>query len=260
MSAVFTATYADSYDLLYQDKDYAAECDVIERIFQTHGENPIQSILDLGCGTGSHALNLAKRGYKVVGVDRSEDMLAHARRKAAELIDPGEIVFQEGDICRLDLQQRFDAVLIMFAALGYQLENAQVLSALKTAHNHLHPGGLLLFDVWYGPAVLHQRPVPRVKIIPTSEGRILRVASGELDTRHHVCNVHFQLWHMNKTRLIANVEEEHQMRYYFPLELELFLEQAGLTLVRLGAFPEYDSAPSEETWNVLGVARRPMCA
>ena len=49
MSKVFGPIYADVYDLLYHDKDYVAECDLIECVFQTYGDGPIRSVLDLGC-------------------------------------------------------------------------------------------------------------------------------------------------------------------------------------------------------------------
>ena len=255
MSDVFGSIYADAYDLFYCDKDYAAECDLIERLFQTYSDGPIRSILDLGCGTGNHAIPLAQRGYRVVGVDCSESMLAHARRKAAGLSDGSDVAFHQGDICSVDLQRRFDTALMMFAVLGYQLENADVLSALRTAHQHLRPGGLLIFDVWYGPAVLHQRPSQRIKVIPTSEGKILRVVSGELDIRRHVCTVHFHVWRLEGEQVVAETEESHAMRYFFPRELDLFLECSEFALVRLGAFPEFNRDSDETTWNVLGVAR-----
>jgi len=76
---VFGQAYADQYDLLYHDKDYEAECDLLEEVFRRYGQEPIKSILDLGCGTGNHAILLARRGYRVTGVDLSADMLAHAR-------------------------------------------------------------------------------------------------------------------------------------------------------------------------------------
>lgn len=256
MSDVFGAIYADSYDLLYHDKDYAAECDLIERIFHAYGDDSIHSILDLGCGTGNHAIHLAQRSYEVVGVDRSESMLAQARKKAADLgMNRNNIAFERGDILSIDLQRHADAALMMFAVLGYQLENANVLSALRTARRHLCPGGLLIFDVWYGPAVLHHRPCQRVKVIPTPGGQILRVASGKLDIRCHVCTVHFHVWQLEGERLVGETEESHSMRYFFPLELDLFSECSGFALIRLGAFPEFDQDPDEETWNVLGVAR-----
>ena len=255
MNNVFGPIYADAYDLFYHDKDYVAECDLIECIFQIYGDGPIRSVLDLGCGTGNHAIPLAQRGYEVVGVDRSESMLAHAQSKAASFSSGSSVAFHQGDIRSVDLQCRFDAALMMFAVLGYQLENTDVLSALRTAHRHLHPGGLLIFDVWYGPAVLHQRPSQRIKVIPTPEGKILRVASGELDIRRHICTVHFHMWRLEGERLLAETEEGHSMRYFFPRELDLFLECSGFAPIRLGAFREFDQDPDETTWNVLSVAR-----
>jgi SAM-dependent methyltransferase len=254
MSEVFGSVYGDAYDLLYYDKDYAAECDLINRIFKTYGHGHFRDILDLGCGTGNHSLPLARQGYKVVGIDRSSDMLAHARTKAADAELNGKTSFYEGDILNIDLERQFDAVLIMFAVLGYQVENSDVLSALRTARRHLRSGGLLIFDVWYGPAVLHQRPSDRLKVIPSPEGRILRVASGELDVRRHLCTVHFRVWRLAGDRLVTETEETHPMRYFFPLELNLFLECCGFNLVRLGGFPDLEREPDETTWNVLGVA------
>lgn len=255
MSEIFAPSYADAYDVVYSNKDYAAECNLIDRIFREHGETRIHSVLDLGCGTGNHAIPLAQRGYEVFGVDRSEGMLAHARRKATLLPNNGSVGFQHGDIRHVDLQRHCDAVLMMFAVMGYQLGNVDVLSALQTARRHLRQKGLLIFDVWYGPAVLHQRPAQRAKVIPTAEGQVLRVASGELDIQHHVCTVHYDVWRLEGERLVARTEETHQMRYFFPLELELFLQCTGFTLIRLRAFPEFDRDPDETTWNVLGVAR-----
>jgi len=255
MSEVFGSTYGDAYDLLYREKDYAAECDLIERIFQTYGHGAVRSVLDLGCGTGGHAIPLAQRGYEVLGVDRSESMLSHARIKLAGSVSNGRVVVQLGDIRSIALQRHFDAVLMMFAVLGYQPENADVRSALATARRHLRSGGLLLFDVWYGPAVLHQGVSRRVKVIPTPGGQTVRVASAELDTRRHICTVQYHVRRFETGRLVAEAQERHPVRYFFPLELELFLEISGFAMPRLGAFPEFDKDPDEATWNVLGVAR-----
>lgn len=255
MTEVFNAAYSDAYDLIYGEKDYAGECDLIERLFQIYGDHTIHSILDLGCGTGGHAHLLAGRGYKVVGVDRSESMLAYARKKASAFSDDFRVQFRQGDVRGVDLDQRFDAVLMMFAVLGYQNGNEDVLAALKTARRHLAVGGLFLFDVWYGPAVLRERPGERVKEIATPTGQILRTAQGEIDTRQHLCNVHYQVSRLEKGRPAEHTEELHTMRYFFPLELEFFLQCAGFGVLRLGAFPEFDREPDETTWNVMCAAK-----
>src|SRR5262249_7821642 len=139
---------SEVYDDLYADKDYAAECTLIESILHQFQFGAGTRVLDLGCGTGSHALPLAARGYHVVGVDRSSAMLARARDKAARR--GLDISFQQGDIRAVSLEERFDCVLLMFAVLGYQVEDADIEQTLACARCHLRPHGLLIFDVWYG--------------------------------------------------------------------------------------------------------------
>jgi SAM-dependent methyltransferase len=256
-SQVFGDIYAGVYDSLYQDKDYEAECDLLEAVFQRFGQAPVHHVLDLGCGTGNHSIRLAQRGYAITGVDRSPDMLASARQKAKDSQPEAgmEVEFLEGDLRSFRSSQVFDAVLMMFAVLGYQVENADVLAALHTARQGLKLGGLLVLDVWYGPAVLVMRPTDRVKVIPIIDGTILRVASGRLDTRHQTCTVRYHLWRLEGNVLTDETSEEHTMRYFFARELEFFFQQAGLTLETLSAFPDLDRQPDETTWNVLAVGR-----
>jgi SAM-dependent methyltransferase len=255
MTELFGSEYADVYDVLYKDKDYLEESRLIDRLLQTYGNGPVGSVLDLGCGTGSHALPLAQQGYEVVGVDRSARMLESARKKAVSGQINGKVNFYQEDIRSFQMERSFDASLMMFAVLGYQLENRDVLAALRAARKHLRSGGLFVFDVWYGPAVLRQGPSERVKLIPTDRGQILRVASGELDVERHLCKVSYRLWKMEGDRLIGQTEETHLMRYFFPLELNLFLECSDFIPVRLGVFPDFDRDPDITTWNVLGLAR-----
>jgi len=250
---VFRQDYADHYDLFYAGKDYESECNMIEEVFRRYGKDNIGTILDLGCGTGNHAFPLAKRGYEVIGVDRSGDMLANARSKLANFESQSQPLpmFLQGDLRSLDLDRKFDAVLMMFAVLGYQLTNEDILAALKTVRRHLKPHGLFVCDVWYGPAVLAIRPSDKIKTIPTEDGKVIRLASGNLDIYHHLATVNYHVLHLRGQTLLTESEEAHQMRYFFPQELNLFMALCKLRLLGLRAFSSPERPPNEDTWNAL---------
>jgi SAM-dependent methyltransferase len=254
---VFRHDYADHYDLFYADKDYESECNMIEEVFGRYGKGQIRTILDLGCGTGNHAFPLAKRGYEVTGVDRSGDMLANARSKLTNFKSHSQTLplFLQGELRSLDLEQQFDAVLMMFAVLGYQLTNEDILASLKTVRRHLKPGGLFICDVWYGPAVLTIRPGDKIKTIPTEDGKVVRLASGKLDIYHHQATVNYHVLHLQGRRVLSESKESHQVRYFFPQELALFFDHAGMEMLRLSAFPLLTEDADERSWNALVVAK-----
>jgi SAM-dependent methyltransferase len=249
----FTQQYADQYDLLYGDKNYQVECDLLEQTFEKYGTTQVDSILDLGCGTGNHSVELARRGYRVKGVDLSDDMLSHAIKKAAALTNAPS--FQKGDVRSVMLDDKFDVVLMMFAVLGYQLSNDDLVAALTTVQKHLKPDGLFIFDVWFGPAVLAIRPSERVKVLPTLDGKVIRAASGSVDSNKQQVEVRYHLWHLSGNILVSETEETHHMRYFFPQELAFFMSQCGLSLLNLNAFPDIEHIADETTWNCLGIGR-----
>lgn len=256
MTPVFGNTYAGQYDALYGNKNYPHECDAVQRLLERYGTGPAVSVLDLGCGTGTHAMLLADRGYTVTGVDISLSMLDQARGKSARRPGDHAPQFVEGDIRTVKLNQSFDVVLMMFAVLGYQTRNADVAAALRTVRNHLRPGGLFICDVWFGPAVLAVGPSDRVKVIDEPGGQLHRVASGRLDVMQHTSRVEYHCWRTRAGIEVERTTESHTMRYFYPLELELFLSDAGMELCTICPVDDLDTVPTLDTWNVWVCARR----
>lgn len=248
-------TLASQYDALYEDKNYQAECDTLEEIFRRFGHGVTRHILDLGCGTGGHAIPLSQRGYEVVGVDRVSSMIEIARHKASRNASPRLPRFEVGDIRSFELGHTVDAVICMFAVLGYQTSNADLFAALRTIQRHLKPGGVFVGDIWYGPAVLKQRPSDRLKQAWTGDQRIIRVSKARLDTARDLVEVTFHLWCLRADQVIQESQETHYIRYFFLPEVEFFLSQAGLELLNVFACGQPDQPPSEETWNATIVAR-----
>jgi SAM-dependent methyltransferase len=239
--------YSRYYDLLYRDKDYGAEADYIHSLIGKHRPGA-RTLLDLGCGTGRHANLLAERGYDVVGVDRSPAMLAEARARATK---GGRSEFVEGDLRTVRLERQFDVVVSLFHVMSYQTTNADLLAGLATLRAHLAPGGLFIFDCWYGPAVLNLRPAVRVLRLEDEAIAVTRLAEPVLHPNENVVDVNYHVFVKDKrTGEVSELREEHNMRYLFAPEVAHFLSSAGLVQREMLAWMS-DEAPGADTWGAV---------
>jgi SAM-dependent methyltransferase len=215
----------------------------------------VRRILDLGCGTGGHAVILAQRGYAVTGVDRSNEMLEAAREKTSCKPELANIPsFRQGDIRDFDLGTRFDAVIAMFAVVSYMITNTDIMAAFRAVYRHLNPGGLFVFDAWSGLAVLTERPVERCKIIEANGERIVRIAQPEVNLLQHTVTVHYKILRLEGKHLKAEADEIHPIRFVFPQEVAHYLEDTGFQMRRLCPFLRLKEEVTERDWNIAVVA------
>jgi SAM-dependent methyltransferase len=129
--------------LFPQDRLAAAKTET-DGVLKLLSLNPGARILDLCCGPGRHAVEMAKRGYKVTGADRNKAYLERARISATGL--GLDIEFVEEDMRRFVRPGAFDAVINLFTSFGYFEDEAENLQVLKNIHLSLKPGGIALFD------------------------------------------------------------------------------------------------------------------
>ena len=251
---VFDGVYANGYDALYKDKSYGTECDLVEQALARFATGSSARLLDIGCGTGGHAIELGARGYSVQGVDLSPHMIEIARAKAAGKPNSDKIAWQVADARNFDLKQQFDAAIMMFAVLGYLNSNQDVLAALSNIRRHLRIGAVFACDFWYGPAVLTQRPGDRVRVVSTPRGKLIRATHTELDVNACTAAVNFDIYDIAQDKLVSETNETHRMRYFFATDLSLLLEHAGFAMQQLSAFPDLDAPLSADTWNAFAVA------
>jgi 2-polyprenyl-3-methyl-5-hydroxy-6-metoxy-1,4-benzoquinol methylase len=249
---VFDTAYASSYDLLYSDKNYKKECGFLKKIFQHYGFK-IKTILDLGCGTGAHALLLSRMGYKVAGIDRSSEMLSIAQEKADKL--QLEVDFYKNSIQTANIGRKFDAVISMFAVMSYQIQNTDVALACEAARKHLKRGGCFIFDVWNGLAVMTEKPSQRIKEIRRGDYLMIRFAEPKLHTLSHTVEVHYRILTLKKDKLISVTVETHRMRFFYPQEIQYFLEVAGFSEIRFCPFLKPGNVLTESDWNMTVIAR-----
>jgi SAM-dependent methyltransferase len=142
---------SDAYDLVYNHRDEDEAAQMVDLIESAADPAPRAHILDVACGRGRHARELARRGYRVTGVDLSEDAIAEARARAAA--DGLDVTFQVGDMREAVCQACADGVVNLFTAFGYfedDTDNQAALDAMATA---LRPGGWLVQDFLNAPHV-----------------------------------------------------------------------------------------------------------
>ncbi len=131
------------YDKLNADIDYAAWADFVEDCFARYLPGKPELVLDLACGTGSMTLELARRGYDMIGVDGSADMLSEAFARA----EGAGVLFLEQDMREFELYGTVGAVTCCLDSLNYLLSPTDLVRCFKTVHNYLDPDGLFLFDM-----------------------------------------------------------------------------------------------------------------
>ena len=247
---VFDA-YAAYYDLLYRDKDYAGEAAYVSALLAEQGVRGGQ-MLELGCGTGRHATHFARSGFRVHGVDLSAQMVEQAVRRFAS--DPTGHRFEVGDVRTLRLEDRFDAVISLFHVFSYQSTNDDLDHAFATASRHLRPGGVLVFDFWYGPGVLSDRPVVRVKEMADDTTSVLRIAEPTFLPNENCVDVHYRvLLTERSTQALHRIEETHRMRYLFLPELRRLTAGHGMRIAAAHS-GQTREALSFESWTGTVVA------
>lgn len=224
--------YARYYDLLYKDKDYNGEATYIANLIKRYCPET-QSLLELGSGTGIHASLLAEKGYAVHGIERSPEMLARSQTLAQEIEEiRHRLTFSSGDIRTVRLERRFDAVISLFHVISYQATNADVLAAFTTAKHHLMSGGLFVFDVWYGPAVLTERPAVRIKRIADDQIDVTRLAEPVLHPNENLVDVNYHVFVRERaTNAVKELNETHIMRYFFKPEIEMIANASGFAML-----------------------------
>lgn len=250
----YIGRHAELYDLLYAEKPYAAEAAFVHRCLQSFrpGAN---RLLELACGTGNHAFLLEERGYDIIAIDYSADMLARAQAKARSR--RSQVDFRQQDMRSLDIAERpFDAIICLFDSLGYAETNDNIIQILSRVHEHLSPGGIFLFEFWHAGAMVRSYDPVRVRRIRTPDGRLERISETRIDYSKQVCFVSYTINELHDDGTYQSLQETQVNRFFLLQEMALFLAQAGLTPLKWFSGFQEDEHITGETWHVIGVARK----
>lgn len=216
--------------------------------------------LDVGCGTGRVAFDLAREGYAVVGVDTSSPMLERARQRAEQEDSAGRIRWLEADVAALALDERFGLAVFAYNGFMHLLEQGAQLAALKHIAAHLKPGGALAIDVPNPIEMFRVDDNPnlvleRIFSDPQTGQQVMQQSLASVDRAAQLMSVTWVYDRIGDEGLVYRRLVPIRLRYTMAAEMRLLLSQAGFGPVDL--YGDYDFTPyDEDSPRLLAVAEK----
>lgn len=217
---------AETYDELTQDVDYARRAAFVEKLMQ-RAKIPVHTVLDLACGTGSMTELLTRRGYELIGVDASAEMLMQAREKTAQTEGIAPLFLQQS-MPELDLYGTVDAAICCLDSLNYLTAPAQVRRTFERLRLFVAPGGSLTFDV-HG---LKKLEAMDAQVFLDEREDVYCIWRTEYRRRSRMLDYYVDIFRPSDGGAWTRDFEEHHQRGYSVSELTEWLEDAGFTQIR----------------------------
>ena len=243
---------APIYDSINSDIDYSKWADFIEKIISRNfkGEKA-DLVLDLGCGTGSMTLELARRGYDMTGVDYSCEMLDIARNRA---IDEGlseKMLWLCQDMTEFELYGTVDVTVSCLDSLNHLIGKGDLERCFKLVHNYLNPDGLFIFDI-NGKYKFENIYADNSYVI--EEDGSFCVWQNYYDERSKLCDFYITLFREDDDGRYQRYDEVQTERMYTLRTVKSLLGKCGFELI--GVYSDFDFTEGTDNNERLYVAAR----
>ncbi len=213
--------FAEVYDRL-QDADYEKFVDYYEKIFGELGVKP-ELVLDLACGTGNITIPMSKRGYDMIGLDLSCEMLNIARDKAFE--EKQDILFLNQDMTEMELFGTVDAIVCALDGVNYVVDEKDLEKVFRLVRNYLNPGGVFIFDI---NSVHKLKNVLGGNTFVNEEQGIYYVWQSEFSDETKICDFELNFFEEQEDGSYLRFDEFQQERAYSIAEMTEIIEGCGL--------------------------------
>lgn len=237
---------ATVYDRLNAQLDYIAWADFIVACFERYADIRPSIMLDLACGTGRMTLELARRGYDMIGIDGSAEMLSEASARRLNFTNP---LYLMQDMRAFELYGSVGGVVCCLDSINYLTGEGDLAGCLACVSNYLEPGGLFVFDVSSEYRFLH---VFADNAYVLEDDGVYCGWQNFYHKRKHICDFYLSVFRRLPDGTYSRFDEQQKERYYSPEELEAALRTAGLEPV--GRFGGFDFAPPrerDERWYIV---------
>lgn len=240
--------FADVYDMFMDNIPYEEWCEYLSGLLKEQGAGD-GLVLDLGCGTGTLTRLLADKGYDMIGVDLSGEMLELAMEKEAE--DPKEILYLMQDMREFELYGTVRAIVSICDSMNYILEEEDFVQVLKLANNYLDPGGVFIFDL---NTIYKYRDTMGETTIAENRDEGSFIWENYYDEEEMINEYDLTLFIREEDGRFSKYEETHYQRAYDLNAVKAMIEEAGMEFVACyDAFTRDE--PKKDSERVYVIAR-----
>ena len=224
---------APVYDEINKELDYKKWADFIEKTAKDKlGKRP-ELILDLACGTGSMTLELASRGYDMIGVDYSTEMLGIARERAEN--KALNVLWLCQDMREFELYGTVDLVVSTLDSINHLTCDKDVKKCFSLVHNYLNPDGIFIFDI-NGKYKFENIYADECYAIETEES--FCVWQNDYDSKTRLCNFYISLFNELQNGDYRRYDEEQTEKMYLISDMQKALVSSGFEFI--GAYSDFN--------------------
>lgn len=246
--------YYKLYDEIYSRKDYAREVKIILGIFKKYFSGTPKKILDVGCGTGSHAFEFSKKGIRVLGVDTDPNMIKTARVKAlgGDLPKPRFIYGEVGKI----KGRNFDLAVSLFNVVNYINSAPDLLSFFKEISKRLKKGRPFIFDSWNGIAAIIDPPrFKRVNLAAGNRKIKITIKPEKLNLFRQSVSISNEVVVRDKKH-VSSFKFSYDQTLWTPNQIIDFLKLAGFKVLSILPKDRPSAKADQNAWKIMFVCQK----
>ena len=226
---------APIYDRVNREIDYTRWADFIENTSKRFGIPSSELVLDLACGTGSMTVELAKRGYDMIGIDLSVEMLNIAKDRAADSGVGSNILWLCQDMTEFELYGTVDLVVSCLDSVNHLTSCQDLKKCFSLVRNYLNPKGVFVFDI-NGKGKFERVYADKSYVV--EDGKSFCVWQNFYNPKSKMCEFCITMFEENSDGSYERYDEHQKERVYSIKTVKKLLKDAGLEFV--GAYSDYD--------------------
>lgn len=232
---------ATIYDEVNKEIDYTAWAEFIERIVRKESVVTPELVLDLGCGTGKMTLELAERGYDMIGIDGSVEMLDVARDRFADAGMADKVLLLCQDMREFELYGTVELVVSCLDCVNHLTSPRDVKRCFSLVHNYLSPDGIFVFDI-NGKRKFETVYSDQVYVLETDGA--LCIWQNDYNEKTKLCDFYITLFNENENGTYDRYDEAERERMYTLSSIKRMLADSGMEF--LGAYSDFNFSPADD--------------